>query len=147
MPTISFPQMRALALDPVQERIDFFLSAVHELGFGAVMQARNTEEARDQVFFNPAQFIVMGAELKPWPAERFVAAVLEEARTPPAIIVVGNGQIENRRALIEAGASVVLSAPLSRQKLLNAFIAAASKIHMNCAPQAAHRRALRQGLI
>jgi len=147
MTTMRFPALRILVLDAADERREFFLSATGALAFGAVLEARNTEEARDQLFFNPTQLIVMGADVRPTPAARFIAETIREARTPPAVIVAGEGADAARRALLEAGAYAALDFPLSREKLIGTIAGAAAGAAAPSAPQAAHRQALRRGLI
>lgn len=142
-----FPLMRALALDPGAERLSFFESCMEEVGFGAIMRARNTEAARDLLYFNPAQIIVMGAVQKPWSAERFIGRVVAESRIAPAVIAVGDGEVANRDDMLMAGARAVLSSPLSRFSLTRAIVAAGVHLALPAAPQAAHRRAARLNLV
>lgn len=142
-----FPLMRALALDPGDERLSFFESCMEEVGFGAMMRAKNTEAARDLLYFNPAQIIVMGAFQKPWSAERFIGRVIAESRIAPAIIAVGDGEVANRGDMLKAGARAVLSSPISRFALTRAIVSAGAHLTLPTAPQAAHRRAARLNLI
>jgi len=145
MAITSYQDMRALALDSDPARRALFADMLDAMGFGGVLQAGDTEQARDALFFSPCHVIVMGSRLSPCPAGSVIAAAMRDGRLTPAVIVVQSDGGAAESSLTEAGAHSVLPASADVEAVEQAVHAALSGAQAAFAPTPSRRRAARLG--